>query len=1096
MKKTVQKIYEKLHNNSFLHKRRLYVILTIVFSVLLLADIGMARMIPDTSARGDFQNMQMSGSFGDTDSAWEDSENSDDTDSVGDGSENADDTDSTDESGDADSAMRGGGRGDSDTETADGDSDSSDSSGFEMQGTPDNGSGTPPSDMSDGEMPDFDSEDFDGYGNGGDFDFEASDDGTDSSADEETGSYPDMSDFVDAQSGNASSALSVLQAIRSHWLLILIILAILDAGSIFMLIRLSRKEKERIAAQEKALREEAAKTGDIHIARPVKKESRHSHYLWIIAVIVIVLLIIMVKLFTRQTDSSTAETEATVYSGTAELGDISTVLPGTGTLEEEDAYELSLPDEVEITKWYVSDGDTVEEGDVLASVDQVSVMTAIATVQSTMTSLDEALEDCEDDAVSGTITAAADGRVIAIYAESGTDVVDTMYENEALMLLSLDGYMAVSIDTSADISAGDSVNVTLSDGTVVSGKVESMASTTAVITVSDNGPDLGDLVSVETEDGTYVGEGTLYIHSELKVTGFTGTVSSISVSEGSTVSSGDTLLTLTDTDYTGQYELLLEQRSELESQMETLFQLYEDGYIYASESGVISGLSDSGSDEDSSSGEDSSDDSSSDSTSESSSDSADATGYTDSSSNDSSVSGSLGYSIQNLSLGSGVSGSAVCQTTGSGRTVQTAAVSATDVLSVQMTTLSAGDGESTQITTLSSATSGSDDDTDSVTTWIGVVSEITSETAELTSLTGTDSLSLDLETSVEVTIYADGSLETGSVSDVAVGDILILSYDSDGTLSQIVCISMNSSSDEEDSDSSSETTDSSTDTSSQSGSSDSRTDSSGSGGTSGSGDASGSQSGSQNVYGTVTDGSGSMQDSSDGSSMSDASSAMSGSTDTDSTEASDAATEALEEEISSTYGVSETTWLSITPQDTMTLTITVDEMDILSIEVGQEATVTLDAFPGQSFDGEVTSIDESGTNSGGSSKYTAEVTISREEGMLAGMNASAVITLDTSEDVLIIPEAALVEQDNAVYVYTTYDESSDTFGGLTEVTTGVSDGENVEILSGLEEGGEYCYSYLDVVNYSSASSSSGSSTGSGSALESLFGGGGGMGGGR
>ncbi len=1005
MKKTVQKIYNKLHNNSFLHKRRLYVILTIVFSVLLLADIGMARMIPDTSALGDFQNMQMSGSFGDTDSAWENSENADDTDSAWENSENADDTDSA-----------GGGRGGSDTADADRDSDNSDSSdtadadgdsdssGFDMQGAPDNGSQTPPSDMSDGEMPDFDSD-----GNGG---------------------------FSDSQSGNTSSALSVLQMLRSHWLLILIILAILDAGSIFMLLRLSRQEKERRAAQEKALREEAAKTGDIHIARPVKKESRHSHYLWIIAVIVIVLLVILVKIFTRQSDSGSAETEATVYSGTAETGDISTVLPGTGTLEEEDAYDLSLPDEVEITKWYVSDGDTVEEGDVLASVDQVSVMTAIATVQSSMTSLDEALEDCEDDAVSGTITAAADGRVIAIYAETGTDVVDTMYENEALMLLSLDGYMAVSIDTSADISAGDSVNVTLSDGTVVSGKVESMASTTAVITISDNGPDPGDLVSVETEDGTYVGEGTLYIHSELKVTGFTGTVSSISVSEGSSVSSGDTLLTLTDTDYTGQYELLLEQRSELESQMATLFQLYEDGYIYASGSGVISGLSDS--DDNSSSEEDSSDDSSTDSSDEgstdssdssdsSSTDSADATGYTDSSSNDLSVSGGSGYSIQNLSFGSSLSGSAVYLATGSG------------------------------------------DDTDSVTTWIGVVSGITSETAELTSLTGSDSVSLDLDTSLEVTIYADGNLETGSVSDAAEGDILILSYASDGTLSQIVCISMSSTSDGEDSGSSSETTESDTTASDQSGFSDSGTDTSGNSGTSGSGDASGSRNSSQDVSGTVTDGSGSMQDSSDGSSMSGASSAMSGSSDTDSTAASDAAAEALEEEISGTYGVSETTWLSITPQDTMTLTITVDEMDILSIEVGQEAAVTLDAFPGQSFDGEVTSIDESGTNSGGSSKYTAEVTISREEGMLAGMNASAVITLDTSEDVLTIPEAALVEQDNAVYVYTTYDESSDTLGGLTEVTTGISDGENVEILSGLEEGGEYWYSYLDVVNYSSAS---------------------------
>lgn len=201
-----------------------------------------------------------------------------------------------------------------------------------------------------------------------------------------------------------------------------------------------------------------------------------------------------------------------------------------------------------------------------------------------------------------------------------------------------------------------------------------------------------------------------------------------------------------------------------------------------------------------------------------------------------------------------------------------------------------------------------------------------------------------------------------------------------------------------------------------------------------------------------------------------------------------------EEAVESTYGITETTWLSVTPQDTMTITITVDEMDILSLEVGQTAQVTLSALPGQSFEGEVTAIDVSGTNSGGSTKYTAEITIAREEEMLAGMNSSVVITISTEEDVLTIPEAALVEEDGSVYVYTTYDEETDTLGGLTEVTTGVSDGENVEILSGLSEGGEYYYSYLDVVNYSSSTASSASGSFS---FSSLFGSsGGGRSGGR
>lgn len=47
------------------------------------------------------------------------------------------------------------------------------------------------------------------------------------------------------------------------------------------------------------------------------------------------------------------------------------------------------------------------------------------------------------------------------------------------------------------------------------------------------------MVTVATENGAAVGEGELYIHSEWKVTGYTGTVLSISVSEESKVSGGD-----------------------------------------------------------------------------------------------------------------------------------------------------------------------------------------------------------------------------------------------------------------------------------------------------------------------------------------------------------------------------------------------------------------------------------------------------------------------------------------------------------------------------------------------------------------------------
>ncbi len=116
---------------------------------------------------------------------------------------------------------------------------------------------------------------------------------------------------------------------------------------------------------------------------------------------------------------------------------------------------------------------------------------------------------------------------------------------------------------------------------------------TAVITISDDGPTLGDTVSVKTPAGRSVGEGELYIHSEWKATGFVGTVAGIPVTEGQEVNSGTTLLSLTDTEDSGAYDILLDQRKTLEQQMGALFQVYTDGYLYASCDGVVSGIRES-----------------------------------------------------------------------------------------------------------------------------------------------------------------------------------------------------------------------------------------------------------------------------------------------------------------------------------------------------------------------------------------------------------------------------------------------------------------------------------------------------------------------
>ena len=158
--------------------------------------------------------------------------------------------------------------------------------------------------------------------------------------------------------------------------------------------------------------------------------------------------------------------------------------------------------------------------------------------------------------------------------------------------------------------------------------------------------------------------------------------------------------------------------------------------------------------------------------------------------------------------------------------------------------------------------------------------------------------------------------------------------------------------------------------------------------------------------------------------------------------------------------------LTITPQEEMTISIQVDELDILSLRTGLGAQITLDALEGQSFAGIVTSIAREGENAGGNTKFAVEVTLPKEDSMLPGMNASVKIVTAVSDPVQTLPASALVETGGRTCVYLGYDEKKDQLTDLTEVQTGLSDGERVQILSGLPEGGTVYYRYADTVVYS------------------------------
>lgn len=490
-----------------------------------------------------------------------------------------------------------------------------------------------------------------------------------------------------------------------------------------------------------------------------KKQRRRKRLRRVIIIVAVIFaaLVMVVSHLRKNVDARFAATQKDVQSYTVAPGTIHTLVSGSGVLEQVDEEDVTVPAGVEVDEVIAEAGDTVSKGDLLAKVDMASVVDTLSDTQDQIKTLDKKINSAKSDTASTSVTTSVGGRVKKIYAQVGDNVVSSVTENGALALLSVDGYMAVDFESDS-CARGDAVTVTLSDGTAVKGTVESATLGTVTVLVSDNGPAMDEEVTVADAAGKTLGTGKLYIHSPVAVTGYVGTVKSISCKENANVTAGSTLMTLSDTKTSANFDALLRQRQDLEDTLTGLLTIYRDGAVLASQDGLI--------------------------------------------------------------------------------------------------------------------------------------------------------------TSVE--------------------------YDED------------------------------------------------------------------------------------------------------------TATSATETQI-----------LTLYPQKQMTVTISIDETDILSLKEGQEAQVTVSSVSDDAFTGSVTSISKVADTSTGVTRYSAEVTLDREEGMLVGMTANVDVRIEGTENALIIPVDALHQNSASYYVYTGYDEEQKRYTGRTDVTIGMQNDDYVEITSGLNEGDTVYYTEAD-----------------------------------
>lgn len=125
--------------------------------------------------------------------------------------------------------------------------------------------------------------------------------------------------------------------------------------------------------------------------------------------------------------------------------------------------------------------------------------------------------------------------------------------------------------------------------------------------------------------------------------------------------------------------------------------------------------------------------------------------------------------------------------------------------------------------------------------------------------------------------------------------------------------------------------------------------------------------------------------------------------------------------------------------------LSVDETDVSFLEKGQEIRYTIDAYKDKVFKGKVLEIYPRISPGNKTSKVMASIQLDPSMNIYSGMSVEANIIISEKKNILVIPREYLAEG-NKVKV-----KGQDE---LVKVQTGISDLENIEIISGIDENTE------------------------------------------
>lgn len=822
-----------------------------------------------------------------------------------------------------------------------------------------------------------------------------------------------------------------------------------------------------------------------------KKTIFHKRKQWIVFGLAAGILMVSTGIYFVQGKSAkkASAEEIPVQETQAKTGTISNSIVGTGNLEHQEGKTVTIPTGIIVEEVKVESGDQVSEGDVLATVNQTSVLRAMEEIQEQMETLDEEINESKETADTQSVKSKVDGRVKKIYVQQGQEAAECMVEQGALLLLSIDGFLAVEFETNAELIKEDAVIVNRADGTQKEGTVETFSDGKCTVLFSDSGIGMEEDVTITDSEGNDLGKGTTYIHQPLAVTAASGMVEEICVSEDEAVYTGTILFTIDQVGESLEYKEQMAERQELAQDLQKLMILSQNGAITAESSGMIQSVNISA---------------------KSSQNSQENTENVQISKQQNTKGSMEAVQVSSQNNQSAQGNTAIIQISNQNMQNNTRILQLSNQTSDVDINPQMPSGESDEVVDpqmpSEEQTYLSLEITDSGQCSQNLLVIKTPQTgakpqAELTaadnSYEGTITWKPEDKKFAATTSYqaevelnaAEGYYFTKeSVSKIKTGVLSGMTVLEEGTkLTFQITYPLTDARENDDHSNNNEENESNHGNNDGNGNQNNNGNNgeNGNQNNTGNNDGNGNNNGNEkenentneNQEGTGNNNTNGSQESnisgaesvggnhaqnSDETSQ-DENGAGNGQTQTASGNGSgggimtsstsvSTSVQSDSKETSSDTDDSEITAFTLAAADTMILSVNVDELDINSVSKEQQAEIVLDAIEDEVFTGTVTKVGNSASSSsGGVAKYTVEISIPRDERMKEGMNASATITVEERENVVTIPVNALQERGSRVFVYTETD-SDGSLSGEKEVTTGLSDGSNVEITEGLSDG--------------------------------------------